>query len=283
MRKQLLLLLCVGSCLSFLATEAVSAQRVDAGLIAGMSAYSGDISRREFQINYQDIRPAGGAFLRLGVSKDVAVRMSFALGKVQAFDGESSDRGDRGLNFRSNITELIVVGEWDFFKIGKPGRFVVSPTVFAGIGLFTYNPEGFIDEQWTALQPIGTEGQGLPNPNYDDPYSLTQAVLPLGGGIKFFLGEDIIIGLEVGGRRTFSDYLDDVSDTEVNYLDVLQGNGLLAARLSNPSITNPTEAESLNYRRGGSRTDWYYITGINFSLRLGAAFKRPGKTNCTSW
>ncbi len=280
MTKQSISLL---AALMVFSTCLLTAQRFDIGLLGGISAYSGDLSRSEFQVNYVDVNPVGGAYVRLGVSEDISLRLSFALTKVEAQDGISNDVQNRGFNFRSNITELILVGEYDFFKLGTPGRFVVSPSVFIGFGIFNYNPEGFIDGQWIELQPIGTEGQGLPNPNYDSPYSLTQAVLPIGGGLKFWLGEDVMIGLELGGRRTFSDYLDDISGTRVNYLDVLQGNGLLAARLSNPSITNPTETESLDYRRGGPRTDWYYVTGISFSLRLGTAFKRPGKTSCTTW
>ncbi len=266
---------------------AVQAQRFEVGLLGGVSAYSGDLSPREFGVYYNDINPAGGAFLRLYAGEKLAFRLGVNFGQVEAADGISNNRTDRMLNFRSRISEVALLAEYDLFVIGSREGLGLAPFVFAGVGLYKFNPEARVDDQWVALQPLGTEGQGLPNPNYDQPYSLTQLNVPLGAGVKFFLGEVFTLGLELGGRKLFTDYLDDVGYTEVNYLDVLEGNGSLAARLSNPTLGDPSEAEKLTYRRGGKYKDWYYISGVTLSFRFGGdGFSLGGnsrKVGCPYW
>jgi hypothetical protein len=81
------------------------------------------------------------------------------------------------------------------------------------------------------LQPLGTEGQGMPG--FDSKYNLMSAGLSLGGGAKIKISETINIGFESSLRRTLTDYLDDLSGNYVNYDDLSAGNGVLAASLGN--------------------------------------------------
>lgn len=117
---------------------------------------------------------------------------------------------------------------------------------------------------WSS-SPSAPKGKGLPG--YDEPYKLTQLAIPLGIGLKILLNSNLTLGLEFGGRKLFTDYLDDISNTEVNYFDVLEGNGELAARLSNPNLVDPSP-DNATYRRGGDYKDWYYIGGVSLSFRL---------------
>ena len=89
----------------------------------------------------------------------------------------------------------------------------------------------------------------------------------MGAGLKFIINETWTIGVEFGGRALSTDYLDDVSDVRVNYDQLLEGNGPLAARLSNPSVTEPTNG--LIYTRGSPFDDWYYIGTMTLSYHFG--------------
>lgn len=243
-----------------------TAQNLELGLWGGGAIYSGDLSPQEFGLYTESIGPAGGIFLRMNPAKPISLEFGLNLGKVSAEDGVTNDNTTRMLNFRSNITELALKADLHLFRLGNPKATQVVPYVMAGASVFRFNPEANFDGNWIELQPLATEAQGAPG--YDDPYSLTDFALLAGGGIKFIFKERFTIGLELGGRKTFTDYLDDISGTNVNYLDVLENTGSLAAQLSNPTIKDP-EVEDLQYRRGGDYKDWFFMGGISFSFAFG--------------
>jgi hypothetical protein len=255
-------------CLPF---QQVAAQ-TELGVMGGISVYSGDLSPQEFGLYFEDIRPAFGAFARINLGRAVALRPSISIAQVTA-DDANHGREDRGLSFRSRITELALIGELNLFKIGASRNRGIMPYVFGGGAVFLFNPETEFDGDFVELQPLGTEGQGAPN--YPAPYQLTQVAVPFGLGVKFMLNESVTIGLEFGARKLFTDFLDDVSDTEVNYFDVLENNGELAAQLSNPTLNEPEE--NTTYSRGGQYDDWYYIGGLSFSFRLNGSGSGYGR------
>ena len=248
----------------FSGLQKLHAQSTELGIMAGTSLYSGDLSPKEFGLYVGEVSPAFGFFGRFNVSQTFAFRLGVSLGKVSA-DDANHNRADRGLNFRSNITEFALTGELNLFKLVNYQDRGVMPYLFGGVALFHFNPETKFDGDYIELQPLGTEGQGLPG--YDAPYQLTQLALPLGLGVKFMLNETITLGLEFGGRKLFTDYLDDVSDMQVNYFELLEGNGELAATLSNPTLKDPSP-DTADYRRGGEFKDWYYFGGLTLSFRL---------------
>ena len=65
-------------------------------------------------------------------------------------------------------------------------------------------------------------------PEYPDrkPYKLTQVNIPLGVGLKYYASERINLSAEVLYRKTFTDYIDDVSH---NYIDPVNYNKHLSA------------------------------------------------------
>ena len=261
----------------------LKAQSTELGILAGVSLYSGDLSPTEFGVYMDEVSPAFGVFSRFNIGQAFALRLGLSLGKVSGNDARHG-REDRGLNFRSNITEFALTGELNLFKLGSYQDRGVMPYLFGGVAVFHFNPEASFDGDYIELQPLGTEGQGLPG--YEAPYQLTQLALPAGLGIKFLLNETITLGLEFGGRKLFTDYLDDVSSAQVNYFDVLEGNGELAARLSNPTLKDPSP-DNADYRRGGDFKDWYYFGGITLSFRLqgngGGGFGRGKGIGCPTF
>lgn len=257
-----------------LCSLAGSAQKLELGFWGGTSLYAGDFSPNELGVYFKTLKPAGGVFLRLNPIHALSAELGVSLGQIGAEDGVDNNRGSRMLNFRTPITEVALKLNANLVRWGSPKRTQVVPYLMGGAGIFRFNPEGRIDGNWVELQPLGTEGQGAPG--YDNPYSLTQVAILGGGGLKFVFKSRFTIGLEFGGRKTFTDYLDDVTNTTVNYLDVLENNGSLAAQLSNPSITNP-ETQNVNYRRGGEFKDWYYMGGISFAFAFGEGDGVRGK------
>lgn len=250
-------------CFLLAVTQRTNAQ-TQLGVMGGVALYSGDLSPKEFGVYLEEVRPAFGIFTRIQLGRAGALRLGVSGGSIEGDDARHG-REDRGLAFRSRITEFSLIGELDLFKIGAARNRGLVPYLFGGGALFRFNPEAPFDGDYIELQPLGTEGQGLPN--YEDPYRLTQFAIPMGVGVKILLSDQLTLSLEFGGRMLFTDYLDDVGNTEVNYFEVLEGNGELAARLSQPVIEDPTADTS--YRRGGQYNDWYYIGGVSLAFRIG--------------
>ena len=254
------------------------AQTTDFGVFAGVSLYSGDLTPSELGVYFTQLHPAGGVFARVNFSERFSGKLAINLGRVSGDDNDFDRNSSRRLSFRSDIAEVNLTGEINLFSIGnrKYGT-VLVPFVYGGIGLFQFNPQTLDNEQWVDLQPLGTEGQGLPT--YDDPYNLIQYNIPMGIGLKLLLNDYWTVTLEFGGRRLFTDYLDDISDTIINYQDVVKGNGEQAARLSNPRITQ--QDADITYFRGSPFNDWYYMGGItvgyNFSGGARNTINRKGQ------
>ncbi len=181
----------------------------------GGSAYYGDLVQGAPIL--KQVSPA----LTLGGSYDIMEKMRLRLNL--SFLGISGDDKDnkqkqfqeRNLNFKSFIWEVSAAAEYDFLNTAEEYSF--TPYIFAGPGLFHFNPytvDRFGEKQY--LQKWGTEGQGLASYPDRKPYALTQLNIGFGGGVRYDLNDDLAIGAEVFIRKTFTDYLDDVSTTYVD-------------------------------------------------------------------
>ncbi|MEZ5044344.1 MAG: DUF6089 family protein [Saprospiraceae bacterium] len=253
------------------------AQYAELGLSGGAALYSGDLAANEFGVYFEELNPAFGLFGRFNVSKPFSIRIGFTQGKLTGDDNNVPGR-ERGLNFKTDITDLALTGEFNFLHLGQENGFQLVPYLTAGVAAYFFNPKALVDGEYIDLQPIGTEGQGLPG--YEAPYRLAQVGIPIGAGLKFIFNKRFTLGVEFVGRKLFTDYLDDVSGNEVNYLDILEGNGQLAAQLSNPLIINPDDADVI-YKRGGKFTDWYYFGMVTISFNLGEVGSFGGRgTGC---
>lgn len=267
----------------------LSAQTFEAGLMGGAAVYSGDLSPAEYGVFLEDVSAAGGAYLRFRPTQRLALRVNAVYGRLQA----RRDRRVRNLNdevvlvernFRSKLVEYNLQAEFDLFYLGNPDGNYVAPYLYAGAGVLNFEPEGELDGTYYQLQPLATEGQGLGGPQYaSSRYDLSTAIGFLGVGIRGYFGDRITIGLEAGGRFTGTDYLDDVSDTRVNYLDIIGNTGALAARFSNPAVDPADAAEDPNFQftRGGDANDYYFVGGLTLGISLGGGRGgRGGKTGC---
>lgn len=258
-------------------TSATLAQNYDLGIVVGLPSYSGDLSPQELGIYLDDIRVGGGVFLRNQYSKRLGIRYGLTYGRISA---SAALRGDNGYtpNFRSDIYEASAIAEITPFYIGYYDAVtVIAPYINLGLAFYQFNPQTLNENDWINLQALGTEGQGLPG--YAAPYRRFQASMPIGFGVKFIIQDKLTIGAEVTARKTFTDYLDDRSSATVIYGDVVQGNGELAARISNEDLQPVPENFDASYTRGGSFDDWYYFSGLTLSYRFQSRYLvyKPGK------
>jgi opacity protein-like surface antigen len=264
-------------------------QHSELGIKFGVSLYQGDLSPDIKELNPGQVNPMVGVFGKYNFNRFIVARAGFNYGLVSAEDAKSTNDGskNRNLSFRSNILEgnlmleINILG-YEPYNLEKPW----SPYVFAGIALFHYNPKAKYDGEWIELQPLGTEGQGLPSYPDRQPYSLNEFAIPFGAGLKFALSDTWNLGVEGGFRRAFTDYLDDVSMSYVEESLLLEKNPLSAA-LANRS-GNPIAAGST---RGNDKvSDWYAFFGVTLSKNfldnglVGSRRRgRKSKTGCPTF
>ncbi len=255
----------------------VQAQRLEVGVLGGYTVYSGDLSRSEFGLYFNDAGLAYGIFARYDLIKPLSVKLSINYASVMGDDANGSNP-ERDLNFRSDVFEVSLIGEYNLYGAANVNDdFLFVPYLFAGVGMYNFNPEGRFEDTYVELQPLGTEGQGLPG--YEEPYLLTQLMIPLGLGAKMTINNKITLGLEIGARKLFTDHFDDISGAEVNYRDILRGNGALAAQMSNKTIDPNTEVD-VNYIRGGEANDWYFVSGLSIAFRLNSGSRGGTPLDC---
>lgn len=149
----------------------------------------------------------------------------------------------------------------------------VTPYVFGGIAVFSFSPQALLNDRWEDLQPLGTEGQLLPDResrNYPEAYGLTQYAIPMGAGLKFAISRRLDLELETGVRKTFTDYIDDVSGFYPDQNALRDHNPkafILSDRIDRDLY--PDGAEAINGIRGdNTQDDWYIYTNISLNLIL---------------
>ena len=249
----------------FVYSGLLSAQSFEVGVMAGVANYNGDLSPKSINGAMSEFHLAFGGFGRYNINQYFAARAHINYGSISADDAKASSvsQQQRNLQFRSNILEIGLAGEINFpgfqpYNLYRP----FSPYIFAGISLFKFNPKAEYDNKSVALRDLGTEGQGMAAFSDRQKYSLWNLSIPFGAGVKWAITDMLAIGFEAGLRKTFTDYLDDVSTTYVNYGELAAANGELAAALSNRS----NEAKVTGDGRGDPENDdWYMFFGITIS------------------
>lgn len=258
----------------------LNAQNSEFGGCVGGMFYLGDLNQTKlFKLNLKDpslnqLHMAGGFVYRYNISPRFAFKADFLFGKVSSTD-KGTDMETRNLSFSSPITEFSAEMELNFFELyNTTGKNRFTPYIFAGITLFSFNPQAELNGQTYDLHSMGTEGQGLENGS--KPYSLTTAAIPFGIGIKVTIGRYFAIGAEWGIRWTFTDYLDDVGGRYYDN-DLLRTNyGNLVADLADRSPElmteegNPLARHEAGHARGNETThDAYSFAGITMTVKFG--------------
>jgi len=281
--KKLFYYLFISSFLSF----PLTAQHTEVGVSFGVSNYLGDLSPEKPRTSMGKYHKSGGIFIRSQRNEFLTIKLAGNYGKVSADDQVSSyvSRQNRNLNFQSKIWEASATLE--YYILGYEPSYMtkrISPYVFFGLGYFSFNPQAYAPSgELVDLQPLRTEGQGLPESAQTTAYKTKAFSFPLGGGIKFALTEQINIGAEMGLRATSTDYLDDVSGFYVADDIISENYGELAAAMANRS---ETPAATGNIRGNHRNNDWFLMGGVTLSYNFidaGGLFKRKRAMGCPTF
>ena len=136
-----------------------------------------------------------------------------------------------------------------------------------GITIFRNKPKTEFNGATYALRNRRTKGQSSKSQ-----YGLLQLAIPCGGGIKYNINKNLVIGFEVAWRKTLTDYLDDVSTVYPDLDEQRHAHGNLSANLSDRSWENDGVAQPLSIagdeRGDPAIKDFYIITGFTLTYRL---------------
>lgn len=256
--------------LFLIASLASFGQGSEIGIFAGGSYYMGDLNPGRQFYNTQG---ALGIIYRKPLNPRYAIKANFIYGTLMAYDSDSNIPAQRmrNLNFRTRIMDFSGQLEFNFlpYEIGDRDK-PFSPYIFAGLALFRFNPQGEVNGRWTDLRPLRTEGQGTNAAPGTRVYGLTQFAFPFGAGIKVALARRLGLTLEWSLRRTWTDYIDDVSTTYPDLNTLAAERGAFAAFMSDRSLTNGDLGRNSGLQRGNSkRNDWYSFAGISFVYKIG--------------
>ncbi len=256
-------------------------QKGEFGITVGAAHYFGDLNTRA-SVNRP--KPSVGAYFRKQFGNYIGLRISAHYAQLGYSDTYSKNdyQKIRNLSFNTNIWELAVQGDFNFFKfIPNDPNYLFTPYITLGVGAFTYDPYAYINGKKEFLRPLGTEGQ-MAGYSGRKQYSTMAMCIPLGVGIKYNLSEKINFTLEVTQRFTNTDYIDDVSTTYAgsglngdpnNFPDNPNGTPSTAKLLQDRSYEVVDPANQLGRQgrqRGWSKQkDQYIIAEVGLSLNIG--------------
>lgn len=169
-------------------------------------------------------RPTLQAGYKFMILPELSAKGQVTWGYLNGDDAKTKNeaRNARNLSFRSVLWEFSAMAQYyplqerihPRYKIrGVNGNktFSVMPYFFTGFGLSLFNPKAQYNGKWYALQPLGTEGQGLSG--RPAKYKRYTMAFPIGAGLKYLINKEWAISFEMSLRYTLSDYMDDVSTT----------------------------------------------------------------------
>jgi hypothetical protein len=271
----------------------------EAGFTVGPMVFLGDLGGHAGKgttflkdYNMTETKLAFGGFYTAYPQPWLGFRLSLTYGTIAGDDGLIKNKGGdeatrlaRNLNFRSTILEASAMLEFypTVFLEDEPedvtGR--IRPYGVLGIGGFHFNPQGSYhnpatgDTYWVDLRPLHTEGEGWAEYPDRKEYSLYQVNIPMGAGVKYFFSENLNVSFEIIHRKTFTDYLDDVSTRYIDpalfnkYLSPSQA--AIAIAVSNKSINgyNTPSYKAGDKRGDPSNKDTYFTAQFKVAIRIG--------------
>lgn len=242
----------------------------------GVMNYIGDLNTQSV---VSPLHGAGAIGMRTRLDNRWSLRLDMAYGRVSC-DKDYIVR--RNLSFRSDIFELAAIAEFNFRPFG-PGATegVWTSYLFGGIGVFHYNPQALYTDSdggqmWVDLQPLHTEGQATSLYPERRPYALLQLCMPFGVGVKWRINKTFSLTAEYGFRKTWTDYLDDVSTTYVDgaLLKSEVDDGAMAAYMADRSgEVEPGYVNASGIKRGDdSLKDWYAFVRVAIGVNMETLF-----------
>lgn len=283
MKKQVLSILFV----TFISFSTSAQYGMDFGIGIGAANYLGEIGGKTGEgsvflkdMNLKQTNKSVGASFRYGFSPRIAAKLQINYVRIQGADSLSKEpaRVARNLSFRTEIFEAMITGEFTYWTIAdlkrrSRKRLGFESYVFTGIGGLLYYPFADYNGTWYALRPLATEG-------IDKQYNQFTLAIPLGIGANLNLNNKFKIGLEIGYRFTFTDYLDDVSSryaspSDLPYVESVQLADRSAAAYNSGKYDNLPDrlhygsSETRHPIRGNpGANDGYLMIQANFAMTI---------------
>ncbi len=248
-------------------TQHVCAQRLSFGFELGGINYQGEMQNLSFSFTGMHLHNGFSATYEL--SDRTSVMGSLVHGYLSGRDRQlkrNSNNQARNLSFNTRIEEFGLQ-----FRVRLLSDQPLTPYVTSGAAVFNIDPMT-VDAagQTHALYPLSTEGQGLPEYPGQRPHRYTNLALPMGGGLECHIGPWFRVDLEVLFRKSFTDYIDDVSSFYVDPAVLLKHRGPKAVELAyrgDEVPGGPTAYPSGGSQRGNRyRMDWYH--SVNLRVRV---------------
>lgn len=255
--------------------------------------------------NFNKTKLAFGAHYSYYPNDWLGFRAAVNFGKLEGDDkvikgkgGLEEARYNRGLSFQSKFFEAIVLGEvfpTVFFEEDPSDVYhKLRPYGLIGLGVFHFNPKAInpYTGELVDLRPLRLEGQGFAEYPDRKQFGLWQPNIPMGAGVKYWLNDNVSLGLEVIYRKTFTDYIDGVSTTYIDkslfnkYVGTLYSpeQAALAAKmydLSDHSTGSTSFYGAAGNKRGDPKQkDAYYTFGFKLGFRLGSNNSFNNSTRC---
>jgi hypothetical protein len=249
---------------------------LDVGGTLGATNYLGDIgggsgNGKKFITDMQltETRWNVGGFVRYKIKPKSSFRFAMDYIRLEGDDKLSTNpvRRFRNFNFRNDIYDFTLTYHHIFYEnkdLGRTYRFKNSFCVytFAGLGGFYSNPKTYYKGIWVPLQPLATEGYKYKHFVID---------IPMGLGAYFTIQKRHRLGVEINYRKTFTDYLDDISgdypaDPGNDYMRglIIRKDELPAADIAaNPEAY---QAHNWGYKRGEKKNkDAFMALSLSYS------------------
>ncbi len=212
--------------LSILTIQGSSAQINEIGVFLGGSNFIGDVGATDY-ISPNQL--AIGAIYKWNRSARHSYRISLLFSELEGIDTKSNDprRVQRGYEFSSKITEISAGMEFTFLDFNlHTGKKVATPYLYTGISVAKHDDHYFND---------GTQ--------INENSSSWAFGIPMILGFKTRFMGNLILGVEVGARYTFSDALDG---------------------------STPNNDVNQSFRFGNiNNNDWYMVSGITLTYTFG--------------
>ncbi len=287
--------------------------KVEVGINIGPSFFLGDLGGHRGKgttflkdLNLPLTKVMKGLFVTVYPNEWLGVRAAAEIGQLEGEDRIINTKGvdelwrkQRNLDFKSNISEAYLAAE--IFPLmllnasHEDYRPKLRPYGVLGVGVFHFNPKGSLtdangNKTWYDLKPLHTEGEGFPEYSQKRDYALTQLNIPMGAGVKYLVSDRVNLSLEVLLRKTFTDYIDDVSTEYIDpiYFDkyLSPADAAIAKKIHDkvvgivvPSLTR----NSPDVQRGNpNQNDSYFTVFLKFGVRIGAIYESMYNRNAAN-
>lgn len=273
--------------------------KIEAGVEFGPSFFLGDLGGNQGKgtpflkdLNLQLTKLMKGAFITVYPTSWFGLRVAADYTYLEGRDNIINTNGinelwrkQRNLDFRTDIWEAygcVEIFPTMFFYRKSDFEPRLRPYGLIGLGIFHFNPQGSLtdangNQTWYYLHPLRTEGEGMAEYPNSKPYNLTQMNIPMGGGIKYFISDRVNISAEVLYRKTFTDYIDDVSKKYIDpslfakYLSAQDAS--IATRIADKAIgiiyPGMTRYPAGTQRGDLKNADTYFSFTSKIGIRLG--------------